>query len=205
MGGGSVEQGAGVADPGWGKPLRRFLPFVLMPALLTKRRGDGEPEILVLRTAFLAFVAALLGFLTVILVLFPVTTDGPIDPLVYALVGAGPFTLTAIPWARRRLLDACAPPAELAANYRTSVFLAIAFVESAALFAFVATFLAGVAWPYLVGMSVSLVGFAAIAPTTGRVRSLDEDLTRRGCQHSLRAALFAPGVAGPGADDGPGA
>lgn len=196
-----MEQGAGT-DPGWGKPLRRFLPFVLMPALITRRRADGEPEIVVLRTAFLAFVAALFGFLTVLLVLFPLTSDGPTDPLVHVLVGVGPFTLAAVPWARRRLLDACAPPAELADSYRTSVFLAIAFVESAALFAFVATFLAEAVWPYLVGMSVSLIGFAAIAPTTGRVRTLDEDLARRGCQHSLRAALFDPASSGPGEGTG---
>ena len=190
----------GGGDPGWGKPVRRFLPLALMPMLVVNRSSGGEPPILTLRTAFLAFVGGLFGFLIVLLLLFPLTSDGPTDPVVYALVGIGPFTLLAVPWARRRLVDTCAPPAELAEVYRTTMFLSIAFVESAALFGFVASFLADAAWPYVVGFAVALVGFAAIAPTDGRLRGLDDALARRGCHPSLRAGILDP-AADLGGDD----
>lgn len=165
---------------------------MLMPVVVTKKSSSDEPRILVLRAIFLAFVAALFGFLMVLLVMFPLTSTGPVDAVVYALVAVGPLTLTAIPWARRRLLDFCGTPSELAGADATSVFLSIAYVESAALFAFVATFLAEALWPYLVGMLVALAGFAALAPTSGRIRRLDERLSTRGCHHSLRVGLFVP-------------
>ncbi|MDP9021118.1 MAG: hypothetical protein M3N57_00155, partial [Actinomycetota bacterium] len=95
-------------------------------------------------------------------------------------------------WARRRLLDFCGTPSELAGTYTSNVLLSIAFVESAALSGFVATVLAEAVWPYLVGMLVALVGFSALAPTSGRIRNLDESLSTRGCRHSLRVGLFVP-------------
>lgn len=191
-----MTDGAIANDPGWGTAVRRFLPFVLMPALVTKLRSD-QPPVVLLRAAFLAFVTALFGFLVVLLFLFPLTAAGPTDPIVYALVAVGPLTLAAIPWARGRVTGACAPPSELAQAYSTSVFLSIAFAESAALLGFVASFLADALWPYVTGMLVSLVGFAAIAPTAGRLEKLDAELSRRGCQHSLRAGLFTPGSGTP--------
>lgn len=191
-----MTDGAVANDPGWGTAVRKFLPFILMPVLITKLRSD-EPPVVLLRAAFLAFVAALFGFLAVLLMLFPLTTASPTDPVVYALVAVGPLTLAAIPWARGRATAECAPPSELAQAYTTSVFLSIAFTESAALFGFVATFLAEALWPYLIGMLVSLVGFAAIAPTTARLGKLDAELSRRGCQHSLRTGLFGAGPGSP--------
>ncbi|MDP9022092.1 MAG: hypothetical protein M3N57_05205, partial [Actinomycetota bacterium] len=159
-----MADGVAAEDPGWRQAVRRLLPFFLMPVLVTKKSSSDEPRIVVLRTVFLAFVVGLFGFLIVVSVLFPLTSAGRVEAVVYALVGVGPLTLTAIPWARRRLLDFCGTPSELAGTYTNSVFLSIAFVESAALSGFVATFLAEAVWPYLVGMLVALVGFSALAP-----------------------------------------
>lgn len=178
-------------DPGWGRPLRRFLPFIIIPVLVVKRSSSDEQRIVQLRTAFLAFVGALFALLAVLAVLFPFTTDGPVDPVVYALVAIGPATWAAIPWTRNKLLGFCGPPSQLAGAYVTGLFINIAFIESAALFGFVAAFLADALWPYAVGMAVALVGFAAIAPTAQRIRDLDERLSTRGCAHSLRTGLYA--------------
>lgn len=192
-----MTNGRGPEDPGWGKAIRRFLPFVLMPVLIAKKPPEGEPRIVMVRTAFLAFFAALFALLAVLPALFPLVAAAPADPVVYALIAIGPFTLAAVPWARNRLLSSCAPSSELARAYTTSIFLSIAFVESAAMYGFVASFIAEAVWPYLVGMLVSAVGLAAIAPTSGRIRHLDESLSRRGCRHSLKVALFDPDNGGP--------
>lgn len=181
-------------DPGWRKAARRFLPFVVLP-VAARTRMASEPPIVMLRTTFLAVVGGLAGFLAVLVALFPVATTKPENLLVYALVAVGPFMLAAIPLARRRVSTLCEPPAKLAEAYVTSVFVSIAFVESAALVAFVATFLAESVWPYLVGIFVSTIGLVAIAPTATRVRSLDEALSQRGCPHSLSDGLYAASCA----------
>lgn len=185
-----LADGVAPEDPGWGTAARRFLPFILLPALATKKAAPDEPRIVALRTAFLAFLAALLGFLVVLVVLFPLTSPRPVDAIVYGLVAVGPLTLAAIPWGRSRLLRFCGTPSELAGVYASTMFISVAFVESAALFGFVATFLAEALWPYLAGMLFALIGFAAIAPTSDRIRRLDENLSRRGCHRSLRAGLY---------------
>ena len=43
-----------------------------------------------------------------------------------------------------------------------------------------AAFVVDLAWPYLVTVALSLVGFALTAPTEARVRADHQDLQRRG-------------------------
>lgn len=167
-----------------------FIPFALF---FRARARDGEPRIVVIRTVFVAFIGALLLFAVVLMFMHPLVSRQPVPVVVYALLAVGAVSLSFIPWMKRRLLNCCGPPDELAQTYASTFFLGIAFAESPALLAFVATFLAEALWPYLVGMAVSFVGFGTLAPTATRIGRLDDSLSARGCPHSLRAGLFSAG------------
>jgi hypothetical protein len=166
-----------VDDPGWGL-----------------RAGRGVP-VSVQRTIFLVVLQALVLLLIVLAVLMPVRDPAAaVDPVVYALLGlslAGPLGGM---WTRRRRLE-CGTPANLVQQYQALFLVGLALSESAALFGFVASFLADGFWPYLVGVALSAIGFALIAPTRSDIARRDEQLTFSGCSTSLRQALYSP--AGP--------
>jgi F0F1-type ATP synthase membrane subunit c/vacuolar-type H+-ATPase subunit K len=161
-------------DPGWGL-----------------RAGRRAP-VSVLRMILLVVLQALVLLLVVLAVLMPVRDPAvAVDPVVYALLGlslAGPVGGM---WTRRRPLQ-CAEPANLAGQYQTLFFVGLALSESAALFGFVAAFLADGYWPYLVGVALSGIGFALIAPTRVDIARRDEQLSMSGCPTSLRQALSSP-------------
>lgn len=186
------------ADPGWRAIVLQMLPRFVLPVGFGRspKSGDGRPPVLAARGVFLAFVSAVLTFLLVLPYIHPVVSDRQVPAAVYLLLGVGPVAVGFVPWARRRLLDTFDEEGGLARHYATSFFLGIALAETPALLAFVATFLAEAVWPYVVGMLVSLGGFAMIAPTGTRIRRLDESLSSRGCNESLRAALYTPNEPG---------
>lgn len=188
-------------DPGWRPVVRKILPWVIMPGRIGRlsKDGAGQPPVFAARAVFLSFVLALVMFLVVLLFILPLSTGEDVSAGVYLLLAAGPVSVAFVPWARRRLLGSCGSRTELSQHYATSFFLGIAFAELAALLGFVAAFLAGAVWPYVVGMLVSFVGFGLIAPTASQIRRLDESLSARGCTTSLRAALYTPTDAGTGA------
>lgn len=188
-------------DPGWRPVFRKILPWIIMPWGIGRlsKDGEGQPPVLAARAVFLSFVLALVMFLVVLLLILPLSSGEDLSPGVYLLLAAGPIAAAFVPWARRRLLGSCGSRTELAGHYATSLFLGIALGELAALLGFVAAFLAGAAWPYVIGMLVSFVAFGLIAPTASRIRRLDEGLSSSGCTTSLRAALYTPKDAGTGA------
>jgi hypothetical protein len=130
-------------------------------------------------------------YLAVLTFIRPFTSGQGVPSSVYLLLLAGPVSVAFVPWAKRHLLTSCGS-SELAGHYATSFLLGIAFAELAALLGFVASFLAGAVWPYVIGMLVSFVGFGLVAPTASRIRRLDESLSSRGCTESLRTALYTP-------------
>jgi MFS family permease len=161
-------------DPGWGL-----------------RAGRRAP-VSVLRIIFVVVLQALALLLVVLVVLMPVRDPAAVvDPVVYALLAlslAGPLGGL---WTRRRRLE-CGEPANLAQQYQAVFLVGLALSESAALFGFVASFLADGYWPYLVGVALSGVGFGLIAPTRSDIARRDEQLTFSGCPTSLRQALYNP-------------
>lgn len=83
----------------------------------------------------------------------------------------------------------CEEGPALAMAYRTRFFLGIAVSELPALLGFMAAFVVGEGWLYLVGLGVSLVALSRIAPTPGDVQRVEAKLRAGGCQHSLSEAL----------------
>lgn len=77
----------------------------------------------------------------------------------------------------------------MAESYRKSFFLGVALAELVALVAFVASFVVSAGWLYLLGAAFSAVGFAWLAPTTRNLAHRQEDLSRAGCEFSLRGAI----------------
>lgn len=175
-------------DPGWvPRPWWRLLTVVFAPAA----NAGGGPPVVRVRTAMIAFVGGLLAILPVVALLFPLTSGQPVEPAVWALLTVGvTATLAGAPWARRRSLS-CESPELLADSYSTTVFIGVAFAESAALLGFIASFIADAYWPYLAGAAASALGFAQIAPTSSRIARRDEQLRSGGCRHSLREAMYA--------------
>ncbi|MGH2724531.1 MAG: hypothetical protein ACRDI0_09775 [Actinomycetota bacterium] len=191
----------GYDDPGWGPALRRTPLLVLIPFLhlraakLGAKRGlDG---LTVLRMLFLYFVSALLLFL-VVLAFIAEPFGGDVPP--WMLLAFGAVLLLSVGgalWARARPLDASGQEA-LAASYRTTFFVGLAFGESAALYGFVAVFLVGGLLPYLAGLAVSVIGFAIIAPTRSNIERRQAEIAAGGSSLSLAAALMRqPTASGP--------
>lgn len=193
-------------DPGWAMSGADMLGLIF-PPLLLRRRGEagggqirrgGRPPISLLRSIFIVFAEALVLFLVVLAFILPLQdTAQAVDPVVYAVLAmalAGPLGGM---WTRRRRLQ-CGDRDDLAQQYASLFFVGVALSESAALFGFVASFLAGGYWPYLVGLALAAVGFWLIAPTRADVRRRQEHLTTSGCATSLSQALYTTAAADPG-------
>jgi hypothetical protein len=179
-------------DPGWPNLLIMFVPFWV------NRRAKGAPESLTAtRYLWLAFTYSLLlfGFVLWFIADGPgeVTTEA--TTAAYVVAGIGIAALIANRWGWNRPLRTMDEMA-LLASYRTNLFLAIAFAEAAALAGFVATFVSGEWWVYLVGLTFGLIGMARVAPTSGNLDRLDERVREQGSPLSVRRALLrgpAPG------------
>lgn len=77
----------------------------------------------------------------------------------------------------------------MAESYRKSFFSGVALGELVALVGFVASFVVGAGWHYLLGAAFSAIAFAWLAPTIGHLARRQEDLSRAGCEFSIRAAI----------------
>lgn len=175
------------ADPGWSPSLRRMPPVALLA------RGRHEPHsgapIVIARSAYLAFVTAMPLFLFVLTFILPWTSSEPTGTIVYILLGAGAVVF-ALSFNVRRRMASCPDPARPAGQFVSGMFLTVACVEAAGLLGFVAAFLAEAIWPYAVGMTLSLIGFAVHAPTASRLAAIDEQLAASGCPTQIRPALY---------------
>lgn len=180
-------------DPGW--PRAREVVRLLLPLghlTLTRSDGGGRSPVAHLRLIVLSFVVSLVLLVLVTALALPAEVTGTDDPLPRVLLAVGAAAaIVGGSYARRRQL-ACGPPAQLAAQYRTSFLIGAAAAQSAGLFGFVAAFTVGSLWPYPVGVVLSAVGFALVAPTQARIATVDRDLQARGCPHALSAGLYAP-------------
>ena len=95
-------------------------------------------------------------------------------------------SLAGVLWARSQPMDTSSM-AKLA--YRAAFFMGTAFAQTAALFGFVAVFFVSQLWPYLVGLPVSLIGLALVAPTRRDLERRQQQITAAGSPLELREAL----------------
>src|SRR4029079_9579239 len=87
---------------------------------------------------------------------------------------------------------ACACHRRLAAGCRSRVFLRRAFANSGALCGVTAAFITNSSFVYFVGLLVSIPALLRAAPTRAALAREQPELTARGCQRSLVAALRHP-------------
>lgn len=154
------------------------------------RLSGGTPDgLLVLRSMFLSFCAAiiLIGIATVLIV--GGADDGDLSPAFGVMLTAvAGFLAQTVATSLDRPLD-CSSDQVLAGSYRTRFFLRLAFSEIAALVGFVLSILSGSVLPYFIGMLGTLAGFARLAPTAAHLEADQQVLTGQGCVLSLVAAL----------------
>ncbi len=187
-----MSEPGGDDDPGWG-PAFGGLGWGLVPGLAIRRaQRSGGDGLLVLRSLFLSFCAAvaLVGVVVAILSAGE-GMDGSADagPVAIAVALAGVALLVASTW--RRPLDGTSE-ATLAESYRKRFFLRMAFAESAALLGFVGFILTGNPVVYVAGAVFTVLGFVLMAPTAANLARDQEALRASGSRHSLVSALRAP-------------
>jgi F0F1-type ATP synthase membrane subunit c/vacuolar-type H+-ATPase subunit K len=148
-----------------------------------------------LRFLFANFVLALVVFLVFLSFVIDPQDQRRGDPepdwalrvqvagLATSLLGAG--------WARGRSLSGTTSRA-LASSYTRRFFIGIGFADSAALLGVVIAFVTNRLWPYFVGLAVSLVGFALMAPTARNIERDEERLRAAGSSVSLWDGLTRP-------------
>lgn len=180
-------------DPGWpsGRKILVMLPPFGAIAAAKGGAGSGQPMVGTLRQILVTFWLALAGLAVVVFFALSDGVAGTDEPVAWALLGVGGLASVAGgAFARRRPL-ACGEPGALAAQYRVTFFIGVAFAEMAALLGFVAAFVVDSAWPYFVGLIPTAIAFGLFTPTRGRLETVDRELQASGCPHSLRAAMYA--------------
>jgi len=170
-------------DPGWRPSLVVLIPYAGM--LFT--RGKRRDPITTLRDLYLAFVSALALFGFVLSFIAPFRSEHNGLGWAIAIGALALVNLAMVRWVERPL--SCDSDEALAGSYRTRLFVRLAFAESSALLAFVASFMINGNWIYFFGFACSLPAFIRLAPTKlAFVRDQDE-LTGRGCALSLMEAI----------------
>jgi hypothetical protein len=169
-------------DPGWRPSLVALIPYGVF--FLRRKRRD---PITTMRDMYLAFVMALVLFGYVLTFLNPFR--GEQNGVGWA-VGIGALALINLVLVRRveRPLS-CESEAALATSYRNRLFVRLAFGESTALLAFVAAFRIDGSWIYFFGALCSLPAFIRLAPSKAAFVRDQDELTNRGCMHSLIEAI----------------
>jgi hypothetical protein len=176
-------------DPGWGASWSMLLMLVPGGAryYLRSRKGAAGDGLRSLRAIFLGFAGSLVIYGVVLVIIGGGQAAGNAGPWAVALGAYGIVSL-ALTRAFERPLD-CASEAALAQTYRTRFFMRVAFAQSAALFGFVAVFVVGPVWLYLLGAAFTAVGYARVAPTRANLAADQQRLAEQGCAGSLVAAL----------------
>ena len=173
-------------DPGWHLDWRAMVPYVQLRYF---GRG-GEESLTILRSAYISFPISLFLFCLVLLGILPLGINK-----VSVLWALGIGVLALVLYVVEPRLEpplACASDRTLAGGFRSRVFLRIGFANSAALCGFTAAFITNSSFVYFVGLLVSIPALLRAAPTRAALAREQAELTARGCQRSLVAALRHP-------------
>jgi F0F1-type ATP synthase membrane subunit c/vacuolar-type H+-ATPase subunit K len=172
-------------DPGW-----RFFGTT----------GAGTPPLVDLRRIFTFFVGGVVALFAVFSSLIDPDdrwrADLEPDWALWILYAVSAAALLGAGRARSRPLSAAASRA-LLDSYRGRFITGMAFGESPALLGVIIAFFTNRLWPALIGMVVSLVGFAMMAPTARNIDRDEERLRAAGSPVSLWDALTRPPDASP--------
>jgi len=174
-------------DPGWHLDWRAMVPFVQVRYF---GRG-GDESLTLLRSAYISFPISLCLFCLVLLGILPLGID-----YVAVLWALGIGVLALVLYVVEPRLEpplVCASDQTLAGGFRSRVFLRIAFANSAALCGFTAAFIINSSFVYFAGLVASIPALVRAAPTRAALDREQAELTARGCDRSLIAALRHPG------------
>jgi hypothetical protein len=163
---------------------------MLVPGLAGRAVGHAGDVLTATRQVFIGFVGALVLFQVVLVF---IGTDPAIEPsatfaLVLLAVGVVNVFVVSPSLVRKQPLDGSSP-GKLLATYRTRFFLQVAFAESAALFGFVAFFVANEWWVYPASLVSAFTGFARLAPTRANLAKDQASLRSSGSNLSLVRVL----------------
>ena len=170
-------------DPGWRlgwHTLLLVVPYVWMRYL---RRAGGDP-LVNLRSVYLSFPGSLIVFGLVLLFALPFRGDRATLPWALAIAA-----IAVVDSVLPRMFERPMPCDSLAGYFRTRMFLRIAFANTTALLGFVAAFAAMSSWLYYFGLVLSIPGLVRAAPTRAALIRDQDELTARGCDRSLVAAI----------------
>jgi hypothetical protein len=155
------------------------------------------------RSAPVVQLRSLLTITVLAIAFFPVALSLMIDPehqsgrdfepawTLWPLVAGVAASLLGVGWARGRLLSGTTARA-LFVSYNRRFFIGFAFAELPTLLGFVVAFVTSRLWPCVVGLAVSLVGFAMMAPTARNIHRDEERVQAVGSPVSLWDALTLP-------------
>ena len=168
-------------DPGWRPSLVFLIPYAVF-----FRRTRRDP-ITLIRILYLTFLTALVLYGYVLLFITPFRSEH--DGLGW-IIGIGAVAAVNLVLVRRveRPLP-CESDAMLAGAFRARLFLRIAFAETPALFGFTAAFVTDSNWVFYLCVLFSLPALVRAAPTRAALIRDQDELTARGCNLSLVAAL----------------
>ena len=170
-------------DPGWRigwRSLAFLIPYVHF-IYMRRTRGDSLVN---LRSLYLSFLGSLVLYGLLLPSLVPFRGDRATLLWAIALI-----VLAIVAFAFPRVVERPMPCDALAGYFRTRFFLRIAFANMTALFGFVFAFTSMSNWLYYFGVLLSIPGLVRAAPTRGALIREQDELTARGCNHSLIAAL----------------
>jgi hypothetical protein len=187
-------------DPPW--PWRTMLTAFVPGLRARQRKTRGKepvPAITLLRTIYLTLVEA--AFLLLVVLLFERRPIAPVvsrTVAVFVIVIVGLITLQVSEYSARRVkpLD----EAQVLPAFRAAFFLRFAMSELPMLIAFVLFFLTGRRIEvFLVGLALTLIGFARMAPTKTSIDAWDERHRGTRTRPSLGAMLTRPNGGAAGA------
>ena len=158
-----------------------------------RRRNDPIDGITAFKLIFVGLLCALPLYGFVLLFIIPSDRWWKVDQatwVVAVVVCWGVTSLGLVRLVRGRTLDTASAD-KLAGSFRSKAFIGIGYAESAALVAFVGTFVMGNWWIYLVGMSFAYGGLILVGPTRHEIARRQEEIVAQGSPLSLAAALMA--------------
>ncbi len=185
-------------DPGWLPSLRYAIPFVSPFLMHSPRFRDRTNPLVSMRGIILSHVVSLFALLIPLLFVAGGLERHRSAAFALLIIGDAALAAAGVSQVRRRPFDTRSET-DLAAQYRGLLFIGIGLVESIALVGFVGVFVTGHLWTYLLGMALSLAGFAAIAPTRRDIERRQARLDEAGTALSLGRALTEPASGGGGA------
>ena len=184
-------------DPGWEPAFREAWKYLLFPHATLGVRSKSS-TLAVLRAFALAMPMQWLIFLGALAPLHRPARMGPLWPIALPLFGGVESIIVINIFLERRwTTDALrsltrVDALNLAGMMRAQFFLGFAMAEAAVLFGFVAYFVVGRLWVYLIGLPFGLAGLARIAPTRPFLERRQRQLSLAGIAVDIVGALSIP-------------